>query len=805
MAGQNPFTEEGRTRFRNFERRLGGYFLVSALLGMAAGVGCFRLWTRGNMTPLQKLYLGQYVLGSLKALASGRVASRYQLLTCRRVDPASGRKVMGGVTDAQVSPVRDPSGRPVRDENGFIFAWNPGERAPAGGVLAWRKLRVKDRRTVALFRAHHYGGAGLFDLLLPSLVIGSAVFAGATIGFAIWDRKPNRRYEQGRLLRGTRLVRPEKYRLKEGRPGLALPTLGMRDPGLLRKLWRGVLQKDEPVYWLQVPRDEETFHTTILGDTGMGKSQIILQFLRQIAHRAREGGGETCIAYDPKGEFLESHFDAARDDVVLNPLDACCPFWSPSSEIRLRTDYDLIAESFFPGAEGQPGTSSEFFVKASRQVFARLLEFDPDPSELVRWLTDAREIDERVAGTELAHLIDARAPQQRGGVLGSLAAAGKLLRLLPAREECGGEISLAAWAGERRGWIFITAQKEIREQARPLLAVFIDLLLKRSMSVDEGRGRGHPCWFVVDEADSLGRLPALYGALVEGRGYGLKLVIGTQNKSQFDEKYGQKATTMLSAAALKVMLRSNEPESARWVSELIGGAEWEKPRTGVTASVGDQGRDLINYMSQVETRPVVSREEVMGLPKLRGYWKYGDTVVPFRMKAAGWGKRAERFVPRAGMLIGPRRRNNVDSSEAEDGAVEAHANEAKEKEGAGAAETDKLEVTVAAGQAAERDGDGVQAVRHAAEGRLRNESGGEKSGGRGGNLKPKPQICGRWQTEIAGRRTKPRPRRRIRPTTLRTMASSGSEATVKISERPSGRCRGGGGHSRVRGGNREAL
>lgn len=655
MIGQNPFTEEGRTRFRNFERRLGGYLLLALLIGGGVGYCVFRFWTRAQMMPLQKLYLRQYTLGSLKAVASGKSVSRYQLLTCQVTDAATGRVATGGVTDAQVHPVRDAEGRPVRDENGYVFAWNAAVRPAARGALVWQKVKVNDRQMVALMRENNYDGTSLSGLLLPSLIVGLMAFVGVAVGLVVWDQRLNKKYEQGRFIRGTKLVQPREYELKEGQPGLAVPTLEVKESGLLKRLYRRALAKEEPVWWLPIPRAEETFHTTILGDTGMGKSQIIHQFLRQIAARKTD---ETAIVYDPKGEFLASHFNAARGDIILNPLDARCPFWTPAGEIRLKTDYDLIAESFFPGSEQQRGTTSEFFIKASRSIFARLLEFNPDPRELVAWLTDENRIDEKVKGTELQHLIDPHAPQQRGGVLGSLATVGKLLRLLPAREECGAELSLTAWARERRGWIFITANKDIRDQARPLLAVFIDLLLKRSMSVEERWGQAHPCWFVVDEADSLGRLPALYGALVEGRSYGLKLIVGTQNKSQFDEKYGQKAATMLSAAALKVILRSNEPDSARWVSELIGNAEWEKPRIGTTASVSDQGRDSINYMSQIETRPVISREEIMGLPKLRGYWKYGDTVIPFRIRAVSWRARAERFIPRAAMLAGSSPTNN---------------------------------------------------------------------------------------------------------------------------------------------------
>jgi hypothetical protein len=641
MFDQNPFTEEGRTRFRNFGRRLAGYLILSLLLGSLAGFGVFRMWTRANLAPLQKLYLRQYGLGSLKAMASERGASRYTLLTCQTSDSTDGRAAIGGVNDAQVHPIRDAEGRPIRNENGFVFVWN-SPRFERQGELSWRKMTVNDRRMIALLREHNYEGTSFFGLLLPSVIAGLIVSAGGIVGLILLDQRINRKYEEGRFLRGTRLVQPEKFELNASPLGLGLPSLRLKE-----RRFRRFRRRKEAVHWLQIPREEEAAHATLLGDTGTGKSQLIHLFLHQIAARQPE---EAVIVYDPAGEFVAAHFSAERGDLILNPLDERFPFWTPAAEVRLRTDRDLIAESFFPAAENQRGTTSEFFIRASRNIFARLLEFNPTPAELIAWLTSEGEIDERVQGTELIHLIDPRAPQQRGGVLGSLSDAGTKLKMLPGREEAAGEISLTRWAEARRGWIFVTSTQDTRAQLRPLHAVFLDLLMKRLMAGDPARGRAHPCWLIVDEAHALGRLPALYLALTEGRKFGLKLILGTQNKHQFEEKYGPSAATMLSAAVLKIVFRCNEPDSARWVSELIGESEWEKPRTGVTASVEDRGRDSLHYSNHIERKPVVSREEIMALPKLHGFWKYQDMVVPFRFEARNWRERAARFLPRPAML-----------------------------------------------------------------------------------------------------------------------------------------------------------
>jgi len=292
------------------------------------------------------------------------------------------------------------------------------------------------------------------------------------------------------------------------------------------------------------------------------------------------------------------------------------------------------------------GQSELFFLNASREIFARMLEFETHPEQLISWLSDETVIDKMVAGTELAHYIVPKAANQRGGVFGSLARAGKTLRVLPRAEECEFDFSLTEWAAARKGWIFLTSTKETEEQLRPLYASWLDLLMRRLMSVDEAWGRQRPVKLIVDEVHTLEYLPTLYKASTEGRKFGLHLFQGTQNKHQYDDHYGQAAPTMLSCPRYTIILRCKEPDSAEWLSKLIGEEEIERPRTGVTASVSDQGRDSINYSSHTERRAVVSREEIANLADLAGYWKYGEMVAPFRFDFRPWRKVAEGFVPR---------------------------------------------------------------------------------------------------------------------------------------------------------------
>jgi len=401
-------------------------------------------------------------------------------------------------------------------------------------------------------------------------------------------------------------------------------------------------------YTLSVPRIEENEGLLLLGDPGTGKSQVIHQLLDNIAKRKPQ---EAVVVYDPAGEFIEKHFDP-DSDIVLNPLDARCPFWMPGYDI-LGVDAEVsaperqfIAESFFPYPE-HLAPNTQFFIKAARSIFAQMLTFTPTPERLVEMLADEELIEYCVAGTEHAHLIGSDAKGQRGGVLATLSEIGESFKLLPTTEERTKDwLSFSKWARRRQGWIFITSTHNTREALRRLHAAWINILLGNLLG-DSYRVSGYrPCWMMIDEVHSLKHLPILQSTLVEARKYGVKTVLGTQNKTQFEEHYGRGAATMLASSHTKILFRCNEPESARWVSEMIGEEEKERPRIGTTATVQANGRDSINYSTFTERRLVVSKEQVMALPNLHGYWKYADSVVPFRIEPIDRPTVAPSFLPR---------------------------------------------------------------------------------------------------------------------------------------------------------------
>ena len=109
------------------------------------------------------------------------------------------------------------------------------------------------------------------------------------------------------------------------------------------------------------PERTETQRTIVSGTTGSGKTVLISDLVSQI--RAR---GERCVIYDKMGSYTRAFFDKDRD-VLLNPLDARAPRWSPFYEARNPRDFDMMAAALIPQ---QKDTVDPFWVTAARQLFA---------------------------------------------------------------------------------------------------------------------------------------------------------------------------------------------------------------------------------------------------------------------------------------------------------------------------------------------------------------------------------------------------------------------------------------------------
>jgi len=561
------------------------YGLAFAIAASTFVAVCLRIHLAA---PLQRYYLPVYERASV--FGAFTVTHRSMARTLF----VSGRHVASRAAlndDVILGRTPEPDGRPLpltlsadARQHGYSLLFRGPERS-------YVDARLRD-----YLRAVVYGGASLSGFFRPPLLGGAALFLILLPFTTIKDVQRQKQLKYGRRLKGPEMLTPRQFNKTVKGDGIGFKT-------------------DEMKEMIRVPARAEAQHMQIIGDTGAGKSALILQVLRQIRSR-----GDSAIVYDPAREFVKRFYDPERGDIILNPLDRRCPYWGLAEELRSRSEAKALAASLFQPPQDKKG---EFFIESPQKIFAFLIAYGPTPDELVAWMANPDEIDRRLKGTEHAHLIDPRAHQQRAGVLASLGLIADSLRLLPRKGEGNGEWTASEWAEKREGWIFLTSLPAEREALRPLQSLWIDWLVLRLLN--EPREAQKRVWFVIDELASLQKLPQLHTAITEARKSRNPVILGFQGKAQLEYLYGHLAEVMLSQPATSIWLTTKEPKAGHWVSEFIGKVEVERLRE----THFDGTRSGRNFALDRQVEPLVLESEISGLADLHAFMKYQNYVTRF--------------------------------------------------------------------------------------------------------------------------------------------------------------------------------
>ena len=253
------------------------------------------------------------------------------------------------------------------------FRLTPRALERGAQALQWRRIEADNRKLHAFLRTRVYGVRPL-----PELATQGAVWAGAflVVGLLVaapQDRKAQRMYQEGRIVRGPVIVTRDVFNRKRQRKGR---TRGIgfvtKDRQSLRE-WALIKWAYGPI--VRIPAEDEPRHMLLEGNTGGGKSAAIRQLAVQIADR-----NESAIIYDPALEYVTRFYSPERGDIILNPLDARAPYWSPGDEVEHDAEALTIAHALFHDAPNE----TPFFLDSVRKLFAHLLRLHPGPEQIGR-------------------------------------------------------------------------------------------------------------------------------------------------------------------------------------------------------------------------------------------------------------------------------------------------------------------------------------------------------------------------------------------------------------------------------------
>ena len=589
-----------RTSERSGYRRWPISSFGALLIAVLVGFGIFIYQEYQTWTPLQRWYWLEYLATKDFPTTHGD----YWLLT--KSDRHGLRSI---ATDADVVPGRSQS----RQDIPFELTQQARQRGAVQLVL--ETVHYSSVQMNQILAGQIFGGRTPNDLLRPVWVGAVGVFVLGLVLAILRKRGRRQTEEQGHRLKGPEMVSVKEFNQRSGANGISFLTTQSRQA-------------------LSIPRSLESSHIMVMGDTGAGKSVLQRRVLTQVAERS-----ETAIVYDPALEYTPQFFKADRGDIILNPLDARCPYWSPSDEVVHEAEALTLATSLFPDKPHE----NTFFVEGPRKIFAHLLTLRPSPEKLVWWMSHEEELDRVLKGTELETFVYRGAGPQRGGVLGALNMVADSLKLLPREGDAKKRWTTEEWARQKSGWLFLTSTPRFRERLLPLTSLWLDTLVLRLMN--QGDPDMRHAWFVLDELASLQRLPQLHTALTENRKSGNPVVIGFQGRSQLEVRYGHEAEAMLSQPATKIFLHTSEPRAAKWISDTIGEVEMERVKETVNTHPLKITKSR-SYHTERRTEPLILPSEISGLQRLHALLKVDNMVVPFSFPYLAPVKSQPGFIPR---------------------------------------------------------------------------------------------------------------------------------------------------------------
>ena len=171
-----------------------------------------------------------------------------------------------------------------------------------------------------------------------------------------------------------------------------------------------------------------------------------------------------------------------------------------------------------------------------------------------------------------------RPEQERGSVLSSAMSYLMLYRdPLVATNTARGDFSINdLMNNEMPLSLYLVVRPADKDRLKPLMRLLLNqivrVLTREEMKFKDGqseKGYKHRLLLMLDEFPSFGRLDVFQEALAFIAGYGIKAYLIMQDISQLRAAYGHDES-ILSNCHIRVAYAPNKPETAKWLSDMVG-------------------------------------------------------------------------------------------------------------------------------------------------------------------------------------------------------------------------------------------
>jgi len=488
----------------------------------------------------------------------------------------------------------------------------------AGFELAWKYPFAKLATVFFMNPAISFGGGDISGVTFPAgefsaSALGNSGAVGNVVSRLYW-----RMYFAGILSCGVYFLLPVfvRWMYNRGEKALAVEHIrGMQliQPEDLKKILSskpGII----PLGPTKVPSDYEQEQILLAGKTRVGKTVATIQAIEAI----RKANGKAII-HDFRGELTSRFFDESKD-FIMNPLDARSTGWNIFDDVKSRMDISSICESLIPPSTGD----DKFWCGAASNVLKGVMTWcyinnKRTNAELWKALTSptaeiAKMCKATPAGAAGYKTIEDAAGKQAAGVIAVMMT---YVSWLEFTGDSGG-FSIDTWlANDEGGFIFLTGTAAVKETIKPLTGLFVELLGKKILDLDEDEKRR--IYFILDEFGNMQKLPTLPDLLTGAGAKGAIFWVAIQDVARIQKVYGRElAETILNSCGTYLILKLKDPATAKVFSESMGQVQYWDANRSYRMSANDNS-DVETVSRQRQTDWLVMPSEIMSLPKLHGY------------------------------------------------------------------------------------------------------------------------------------------------------------------------------------------
>lgn len=367
---------------------------------------------------------------------------------------------------------------------------------------------------------------------------------------------------------------------------------------------------------LSLVKNSEIQNIAVHGSVGTGKSTLFNDFLT-----TARGLSQRALVYDRGCNFIPMFYRDGKD-VILNPMDSRCPNWDLWEECKDKADLENFAIPLLPEAKG----GDPFWVLSARSLFVSTAEaMRKDDDRTIRKLLDAllsiplNDLREYIEGTDAASLVEGSIEKTAITIRTVLGSYARALRVCQGLEERGGEkFAISDWVKrDNDAWIFLSSDGRVHESIKPLITAWLNVAMQNVLALKPDLNRR--VWTILDELNSLQKLPMILEYLSEARKFGGASVLGLQSFAQLENNYGREAARAIwDLMNTTVYFRAPSGEIAEWVRDELGEIQHLKFKDQYSYGV-DTIRDGVNFAKEDTREHIVSYSDIQNLNDLECY------------------------------------------------------------------------------------------------------------------------------------------------------------------------------------------